>query len=293
MNSIQTQPMAAGMQSNYPSLSDAQVASYMRKQSVSAYESINAGLKIQTKDGDVVTLTSNSFAQLDSYMYNSKGVLQTPDGTMVSSLSQREVTLATGESFTFSVDGTLSEDELDDIEDIVKSIDEIISEMASGDMEEAIEKAVAMGTYDTVSMYAADISYEKNVAATVETQARAAAIETAPAPEILPREEPKLSPQLKAFPENHAPRKKRKNSIKDINRFVERMAEKLEKHPEKLIKKSEKALDKLFDHHLRNEKKNRGSKNSAFNAIEKTHKKLNKYLDKMFEKLFDAQMSLF
>ncbi len=285
--------MAAGMQNNYPSLSDAQVANYMRKQSVSAYESINAGLTIQTKDGDVVTLTSNSFAQLDSYMYNSKGVLQTPDGTMVSSMSQREVTLATGESFTFSVDGTLSDDELEDIEDIVKSIDEIISEMASGDMEEAIEKAVAMGTYDTVSMYAADLSYEKNVAATVETRAQAASIEPAPTPEILPREESELSSQLKPYPENHAPRKKRKNSIKDINQFVERMTEKLEKHPEKLIKKSEKALDRLFDHHLRNEKKNRGSKNSAFNAIEKTHKKLNKYLDKMFEKLFDAQMSLF
>ena len=44
---------------------------------------------------------------------------------------------------------------------IVKGIDEIISEMAEGDMDGAIVKALSMGDYDTVSMYSADISHEK------------------------------------------------------------------------------------------------------------------------------------
>ncbi len=159
MSSIQNQPMTTGMSPNYSSLSDAQVASYMRKQSVSAYESINAGLTIQTREGDVVTLSSNTYSQLDAFMYDSKGVVQTEDGIAVSSQTQREVTLTSGDSFTFSVVGDLSEEELADIEDIVKNIDAIISEMAEGDMDEAVDKALAMGTYDTVSMYSADLNY--------------------------------------------------------------------------------------------------------------------------------------
>jgi hypothetical protein len=292
MNSIQNQAAASGMPSNYSSLSDAQVASYMRKQAVTATESLKAGLTIQTKEGDIVTLASNSYAQLDAFMYNSQGVLQTADGTVAASVSQRQVTLATGESFSFSVIGDLSEEELADIEDIVKGIDGIIAEMAQGDMAEAVEKAMAMGTYDTVSMYAADISYEKNVAAVVETQAREAVL-AAPEAEILPKEESALPTTVEPFPENHAPKKRRKNSIKDINRFVERMAEKLDNHPAKLVKKAEKAIDKLFNHHLEKAKDNHGGDLSTFNAIENTYKNLDKYIDKMMKKMFDAQMALF
>ncbi len=56
MSTIVNQPLAAGQNA----LSDAQFSSYVRKQSFHAYESLDAGLTIKTKEGDIVTLTSNS-----------------------------------------------------------------------------------------------------------------------------------------------------------------------------------------------------------------------------------------
>ena len=295
MTSIQNQPMAQGMPNTYSPLSDAQVASYMRKQSVNAYESLNAGLTIQTKEGDTVTLSSSSYAQLDSFLYDSSGVVQTAEGAAAVSVSQREVTLTSGESFSFSVVGNLSEEELADIEAIVKGIDEIISEMAEGDMDEAVEKALEMGTYDTVSMYAADITYQRNVEAVVETQAQAAQIGSAAAAEseILPKDRPEMASTIEPFPENRAPKKKRKNSIADINQFIEKIAEQLEKHEDKLVKAAQKPVDKLFDKHLEDLDDDVDDRRSAFNAVEKAKEKFNTYIDKMFEKIFDAQMSLF
>lgn len=289
MNSIQNQPMASGMPQPYSSLSDARVASYMRKQSVTATESLNAGLSIQTKDGDLVTLTSSSYSHLDASTYNSKGVLQTGGSSVITQVNQQEVTLASGESFTFSVVGDLSEEELADIEDIVKGIDEIIAEMAEGDMEEAVEKAMEMGSYDSISMYSADISYERTVEAMVETQTQVAAVESQEA-KSLPEDESETVPATETIPQRRGRRRGRRNSVKNIDNFVEKMTEKLDKYADKQVAKSQKALNRLFDHHLGKEKEHKGSQVSAFNAIENAQKQLNKYIDKMFERFFNAEM---
>ncbi len=90
--------------------------------------------------------------------------MQTKSGGKAVSQNQREITLTSGESFSFSVTGNLNEKELVDIENIVKGIDGIISEMARGNMNDAVKKALSMGHYDTVSMYLANISYRKSYA---------------------------------------------------------------------------------------------------------------------------------
>ncbi|MCF6248196.1 MAG: hypothetical protein L3J69_12675 [Desulfobacula sp.] len=291
MNSIQTQPIAAGLSPNTLALSDARVASYMRKQSVSTYESMNAGLTIQTKEGDMVTLSSNTYAQLDAFMYDNKGVVQTENGIAVTSRSQREITLTSGDSFTFSVVGDLSEEELADIEEIVKKIDEIISEMAEGDMDEAVEKALAIGAYDTVSMYSADLKYEKSYTLVTETQAREATINTSPGSQSLPEDRPGYPTGLQLFPENQVPANKGQNSIKDIFKFIEKMTEELEKYEDKQLARSQKGIDKLFNHYLKGEKQNPGSQISAFNAIEKAQKYIDQYIDKITSRLFENTLS--
>jgi len=304
MSGISTsQPVMAGPTPRQNNLSDAQFSSYVRKQSISAYESLDAGLTIQTKEGDFVTLTSNSFAELDAHNYNSKGILQTESGMAMATQNTREITLTTGENFSFSVVGELSEEELTDIEAIVKGIDEIISEMAKGDMDDAVDKALSMGGYDTVSMYAADISYQRTYQMTSELQAETLKpiLEQEAKPKIGSKIDPVLQNEnfsqpstIKPYLENDSPRKKRDNTIKNLNKFVEKMTEQLEKHAEKLIDKAQKPIAQLFKHHLGDMKHSRkhhgnGEKQSLYNAVDNVGKQIDKLIDQMQKKMFENQ----
>ena len=279
MSTIVNQPLAAGQNA----LSDAQFSSYVRKQSLSAYESLDAGLTIKTKEGDIVTLTSNSYAEVDAFMYDSKGVLQTDSGRAMVSQNIREITLTSGESFTFSVVGDLSEEELGDIEAIVKGIDEIISQMAAGDMDGAVSQAMAMGGYDSVSMYAADITYQRSYAMTSEVQAQT----------ITPLPEAEVVAKESTLPENYRSYKKRHNPINDIDKFVKEMTKTLEKFEEKLAAKAQKPIDKLFRHHLEHAKKNQEEDISIYNAIDNARKQMEKMIDQMTGKIFKDQFSAF
>ena len=301
MSSISNQPVVAGAVPRQNYFSDAQFSSYVRKQSISAYENLDAGLTIQTKEGDLVTLTSNSYAQLDAHMYDSRGILQTESGRAMVTQNTREITLASGESFSFSVVGDLSDAELADIEAIVKGIDEIISEMVQGDMDGAVEKALSMGGYDTVSMYAADISYERSyqIVSQTTSQTGAQTMGSIPEaqPEMLPKEESPAVSANKFFPENYTPGKQQESAIKNINKFIEKITEQLAKHEAKLVDKAQKPIDKLFRHHLEDVKKDldsdRDQKFSPYNAIDKVRQQIEKFIDKMAKKMFKDHFETF
>ena len=70
MSSIQSQFLTTGPSPQQSALSDSQFSSYVKKQSYSAYESLDAGLTIQTREGDLVTLSSNTYSKLDAFMYS-------------------------------------------------------------------------------------------------------------------------------------------------------------------------------------------------------------------------------
>jgi len=224
---------------------------------------------IKTKEGDLVTLTSNTYTELDAFMYDSKGVLQTDSGRVMVSQNMREITLTSGESFTFSVVGELSEEELVDIEAIVKGIDEIISQMAGGDMDGAVAQALTMGGYDTVSMYAADITYQRSVA--MASEIRTEAVKTMPG----------ALPEADIFSGNYGAHKKRNNSIDTMDKFLEKMVKNLEKFEEKLVEKAQKPIDKLFKHYLEDVKERKGEEISICDAIDNARKRIEKMIDQM------------
>lgn len=292
MTDIQSQPILAGISPGQNALSNSQFSSYVTKQSYNAYESLNAGLTIKTKEGDIVTLTSSTYAKLDAFMYNSKGVLQTDTGKAVVTQNQREITLASGESFTFSVVGDLSKEELGDIDAIVKGIDEIISQMANGNMDDAVATALSMGGFDKVSSYTADINYEKSYAMVSEVQAntvnnipgeevQAKSQNNISENEILPKEKNLFSSEIKPFPENHRPKKAGSNFIEKLAQFVEKMVEQLDKHDEKLVDKARNPIDKLFKHHLKNMRENNGEEKSTYDAFENVRNQIDKLIDKI------------
>lgn len=273
------------------------MSSTVRKKSISAYESLTAGLTIQTKDGDLVTLASSSYAQFDAYMYNSKGVLQTSSGTAMATENVRQVTLSSGEAFSFSVVGELDEAEMEDIEEIVKGIDQIISEMSQGDIRDAVGIALSMGGYDTVSSYAADITYERSISKTTEMKTQTSEPLPAPEPALLPSNENAIPSVKEPYPENGSPRKRKHNTIRDINQFVEKVAEKLEKHEDKLVERARKPVEKLFNHHRDNaisESKERDDDQLKqiepfLNSIDRFQKKVDTLIEKMTRNVFDNQ----
>ncbi|MFH2059342.1 MAG: hypothetical protein ABIJ59_10635 [Pseudomonadota bacterium] len=300
MSNISSQFSPAGFSSRQNALSDAQFSSYIRQQSVTAQESMNAGLTIKTREGDIVTLTSNSYAQLDAYSYNSKGIIETDQGATVVKQNHREITLTSGDSFSFSVVGDLNEDELKDIEAIVKDIDEIISQMAKGDMDDAVAKAMTMGGYDSVLAYSADITYEKSYAGTTQTQAQTQTQTDSATPieenNVLPEQE-KLIPLMEPFPENTRPWKNKSQSIKNFEKFIEKMTDKLEAIEDRKLEKAKDPIDKLFGHHLGNARKNNGQNNGqnhhAFNGIKEARKQVKELIEQMTSQTFELQFSAF
>ncbi len=290
MSSIPSQSAPAGLSSLQHALSDAQYSTYARQESVRAKESLNAGLTIQTREGDLVTLNASSYAEFDSHSYNSQGVVQTEDGRAVALQNYREMTLASGERFSFSVEGNLSEEELQDIEAIIGSVDGIIEQMTEGDMEEAVDMALNMGGYSTISSYSADISYERFYSRTTRAVGQVGSVPALnagdsnhitglPAPDnpVSQPESPAASQDL----------------FGNITRLMEEIARNLQDQDDALLAKSREPLDRLFSHHL--EKAGQGQDESAplVTALNETRKQVEQLIDQLTDGIFSRQVSLF
>ncbi len=143
---------------NQAALSNTSTASSSSERYAKSYSSLDAGLTIQTREGDVVTLSTSQSSELEAYEYSSQGIVSNEDGYAAASYNVREITLTTGETFAFTVEGDLSEEELKDIESIITGVDGIIGEMMEGDMQDAVSQAMSMGYYDSISSYEADIT---------------------------------------------------------------------------------------------------------------------------------------
>jgi hypothetical protein len=263
-------------QGNY---SSARVSS--QELAVNSYESLEAGLTIRTREGDVVTLSTSSFSEMDAYEYSSSGEMSSKQGQVQAAYTEREITLTSGESFSFSVQGDLNEQELADIEAIVKGIDEIIGEMAEGDMGDAISKAMSMGTYDSVSMYEADISVERSYSMYSET--RTASYDR------LGRD---MAEQLPAAEEPVAER-----GVDAGMTFLDKVAELLEAQEEEALARAQQPLSKLFDHHLKaleetaEEDEEAVEAPAAYSALELAAREVDQMINDMIKDIFENTLN--
>ncbi len=228
MNSV-PETSSTGLSQDRGNLQNTQFSGHARRQTVNAYASLDTGLTIKTREGDIVTLSSSRFSEFNSSEYNSKGKIQTDSGTALMTQHTREITLTTGDQFSFSVQGDLNEQELADIEAIVKGVDGIVAQVAEGDMEEAVAQAMSMGNYSSVSMYSADISYQRSYSMTEETRSVAGGTSSSPGPDEKISHQPKY-----------------------MNRFADKMASFLEKQEDKMLAKAQQPITALFDQLLKN-----------------------------------------
>lgn len=240
MNNINSQFPLTGYSRANSSPTDYRSAAYIKEQSLFAQEQLNTDLVIETKEGDKVTISSDSFAQMDSYTYNAQAMIQTPDGSAAYSESYQELTLMSGYNFSFSVEGDISDDELADINNMLKGMDEIISYMKAGDMDQAFNSALNLGDFDTFSGYSVDISYEQTYAM---SSSEAAAVTEGTT--TTPVENSESSPAKKG---NHAAPHNGNAPGNDL--LFERILQQMEKFDQKIAKAAQEPLNKLLSHHL-------------------------------------------
>lgn len=158
-------PDAGSRQTPLPQgFQDAGLSARSERRELSSYQRMDAGLTIKTREGDIVTLSTSRFSQLNAHEYTSQGTMTSKNGQASARYHERQIELASGESFSFSVQGDLNEQELADIENIISGIDGIIYEMAEGDMDEAVARALSMESYDSVAMYQANLSVARSYA---------------------------------------------------------------------------------------------------------------------------------
>ena len=223
-----------------------EAALYTKEQSISTRENLNTSVVIQTREGDQVTLHLNSFSQMDAFMYDSAGVARTESGAAAFSYSQREISLASGKQFSFSVNGDLSEEELEDIDSLLKGLDEVIYDFKSGDLKGGLASALEIGGYDSFASYSANISYSKSYQ--MSSTVTAAATQTVPAGTYEPGNT--LPPEGQIKTEGSLPPGQNGRPVIDFDKFFEKLLKKLEKHEDKQLGFAKNPINKLFQHHL-------------------------------------------
>ncbi len=199
-----------------------------QRHSLAASESSNVDLSLKTKEGDIVTINAASFSELNASSYDQSGKIVNGSSEIQSHYSSRTMTLESGSSFTFSVKGDLSEEELDDIEKMVGSLDEILEEMGDGDMEGAVETALGMTGYDTVSEFSADISMQRSYTMMSEVS----------------QESYSRMPQSGSTPPSSIVAGQAEN-------LMDRMVKMMEESEKELQQKSQQPIDQLFAHLLK------------------------------------------
>ncbi|NDY70703.1 hypothetical protein DO021_03435 [Desulfobacter hydrogenophilus] len=261
MNSVsQANPNAYGLH-NRAAASNTNTASSSSELSVASYSSLDAGLTIQTREGDVVSLSTNQYSDLEAYEYSSRGVVSNEDGYAAASYNVREITLTTGETFSFTVEGDLNEEELEDIESIISGVDNIIGEMMEGDLQDAVSQAMRMGYYDSISSYEADITVTSGYAMYSEEQAATTG--------TLGRELAAGYLEDSDDAGNDTDDGAATRTIGNLGTsLMDQLAELLEKQQEDALARAREPLSGLFDHYLETQKAQEANEASEAQANE-------------------------
>jgi len=235
-------------------LSNASTASSSSERYAKSYSSLDAGLTIQTREGDVVTLSTSQSSELEAYEYSSQGLVSNEDGYAAASYNVREITLTTGETFAFTVEGDLSEEELKDIESIITGVDGIIGEMMEGDMQDAVSQAMSMGYYDSISSYEADITVAYGYAMYSEDTSATGALGRDLAPAYLEESDDTDTDDGQAT----------RRTVGNLDTsLMDQLTELLEKQQEDALARARDPLSSLFDHYLETQEANKASEAQA------------------------------
>jgi ribosomal protein S13 len=152
--------------------------SYERSIVASAQSHTDAALSITTDEGDSVTI---SFAQDSNATYGSLVRGQRgPNGS--SQTSVRYASLETSSQFEIQVQGDLSEQEMKDIQDLVKRVGQALRSFVKGDVEKAASKLSKAGDLGSLSGFQVEMNHSESVSVAIAARRTIGPVPVAPAP---------------------------------------------------------------------------------------------------------------
>lgn len=249
-----------------------QTAVYEKEVAFKARESSNTDLVVETREGDKVTLSLNNYTELEGYMYDNRGVALSESGKAFFSNTEREITLASGQRFSFSVSGDLNEDELKDIESLLQGLDGVMGEMREGDLDGAMDQALRLGSFATVSSYSADLHFESETS--IHSREVAAASTVVPAE----REERYPVGDLE-IPESGFGPQTGQGSAFDT--FFLKLLEEISSVEQRIARHAQGPVNALFTHHLEDLKDNESKLDGVISVLEKAMEKMDLLLEQL------------
>jgi hypothetical protein len=119
----------------------------------------SSDITILTAEGDRVTISADSQLSIDCATYS--GLVRS--NGLLGSVKTNELVIDSNRDLYISVEGDLSRQELEDIKKAIKSVDKIMGQVLSGNMEKAVAMTNKLGSLDSISSLEASMELEKTV----------------------------------------------------------------------------------------------------------------------------------
>jgi len=138
--------------------------------SLSSYQQKSTDITIMTAEGDRVTLSADSQLQASYLTYS--GLAR--GGGAMAQLQGKSYSIQVNRELSITIEGNLSEEELQDIQKAIKTIDKIMHEALSGNTDHALAMTHDVSSMESISSFSASLEIENTVSfeqrTIVETQ---------------------------------------------------------------------------------------------------------------------------
>ncbi len=191
-----------------------------------AQTSTTSNFSFTTSEGDRVSLSSGSESQFSFESYNFQGLV---DGQTVDFRSQ-QLSTSTRSDFSLFIEGDLNEQELSDIQAFIQSSQNLLQDIATGNMENAKETGLSLGELDSLSSAALFYRQETTVSLAVRSTLLASQVKEA-----------SHEPGRKGFNDGQS------HKIENLFDKIRKAQEQFQIEPDKLAKRLPKLLTKLIE----------------------------------------------
>lgn len=138
---------------------------------LSTYQQKNTDITIVTAEGDKVTLSANS-QQEASYLTYSSLVRR---GGEMTQIQGKSYSMEVNQDFSITIEGDLNEEELQDIQESIKTIDKVMQATLSGNTDQALVMSQSVSDRESISGFSANMEIETAMSfaqqTTIQTQA--------------------------------------------------------------------------------------------------------------------------
>jgi hypothetical protein len=126
---------------------------------VTASQKQEIDLTLVTQDEDVVTISSDSESRLDFTIYDQTGRLR----GLNYPLQSKVLSVESSQELMISVQGELNHQEIQDIQDVLKSLDKVIDDFLKRKPGQVVTRTGMLGNLDSLSSIEANLQVEQTV----------------------------------------------------------------------------------------------------------------------------------